>query len=75
MVLSPSSDSHSSWAPLKALASLVECAVLARRPGLRHDLEAALKRHKPQMIALLKNPVRRQKFGFLKANCPSVSSA
>ena len=51
-------DSLSPWAPMKALSALVEAAVLNKRPGLRHDLETALKRHKPHFIALLKNPPR-----------------
>ncbi len=53
------SDPLSPWAPMKALSSLVEAAVLHKRPGLRHDLEVALRKHKPQFIGLLKNPVRQ----------------
>lgn len=61
MVLSPdllSSDASSPWTPIKALSALVESAILKKQPGVKHDLEIALRKHKPQFIALLKNPVR-----------------
>ncbi len=56
--MSSSSDSFSPWSSLKSLSSLVESAVLHKSPGLRPELEAALRRHKPSFIALLKNPPR-----------------
>ena len=38
--------------------SIVEAAVLKKRPGMKYDLEVALRKHKPHFVALLKNPVR-----------------
>ena len=46
-----------SWTPIKSLASIVEAAVLKKRPGMKYDLEVALRKHKPHFVALLKNPV------------------
>ena len=46
------------WIPLKDLAAIVEAAVLQGQPGILTELEAALKKHKPTFIGLLKNPPR-----------------
>eukprot|EP00095_Tigriopus_kingsejongensis_P011855 maker-scaffold180_size281610-snap-gene-0.27 protein:Tk11855 transcript:maker-scaffold180_size281610-snap-gene-0.27-mRNA-1 annotation:"nuclear pore complex protein nup205" len=46
------------WTPFKALASVVEDAILKKSPGLRHDLERSLRAHKPHFTALLKNTSR-----------------
>jgi hypothetical protein len=54
------------WSSLKALSALLEAAILQRQDGLKHDLEVALRKHKPQFIALLKNPVFSKKHLFLK---------
>ncbi len=55
---STTSQSYSYWGSMKALGAIVESTVVRKTPGIRHDLEAALRKHKPQFIALLKNPVR-----------------
>lgn len=46
------------WTPLKHLAATVEAAVLRNQPGILNDFEAALKKHKPSLIGLLKNSPR-----------------
>ena len=46
------------WAPFKELASVVNQAVLKKQPDAFYSLEAILKKHKPDFISLLKNPVR-----------------
>lgn len=46
-----------SWGPVKELALVVNNAVHRRLPGAYHDLEIALKKHKPEFLSLLKNPV------------------
>lgn len=60
--MGPASEAHHNihglWTPYKALASVVEEAILRRSPGLRHDLERSLRQHKPHFTALLKNPSR-----------------
>jgi len=48
---------ESPWLAAKALATLVEAAVLHKKPGLGHELEAALKKHKSSFTSPLKNPV------------------
>ena len=64
MVLLASSSSPGSASPevdpmtsARNLASMVDAAIIRKEPGLRHDLERILRKHKPQCIALLKNPV------------------
>ena len=46
------------WAPFKELASVVNAAILKKQPDAFYSLEAILKKHKPDFISLLKNPVR-----------------
>ena len=41
----------------QAFSSLVEEVLLKKSPGLKHELSVALNKHKPQLTALLKNPV------------------
>lgn len=45
------------WGPFKELEQTVQAAILRKLPDAIHDLEIALKKHKPDFIALLKNPV------------------
>ena len=45
------------WAPFKELASVVNEAILQKQPDAFYRLEAILKKHKPDFISLLKNPV------------------
>lgn len=51
-------DDGNPWTPLKDLAAIVEAAVVRCQPGILNELEAALKKHKPSMIGLLKNSPR-----------------
>ncbi|KAJ8314739.1 hypothetical protein KUTeg_006889 [Tegillarca granosa] len=44
------------WGPFKELEQTVETAIRKKMPDAIHDLEVALKRHKPDFISLLKNP-------------------
>uniref|UniRef100_A0A2C9L850 Nuclear pore complex protein Nup205 n=1 Tax=Biomphalaria glabrata TaxID=6526 RepID=A0A2C9L850_BIOGL len=44
------------WAPFRELNDIVESAVTRRQPGALHDLEVALRKHKPDFIGLLKKP-------------------
>lgn len=46
------------WGPFKELEQTVQAAIHRKLPDAIHDLEIALKKHKPDFIALLKNPVR-----------------
>ena len=45
------------WAPYKELLGIVSAALLRRDPDVYHSLDAQLKKHKPDFISLLKNPV------------------
>lgn len=45
------------WAPYKELASTVNAAILGKEPDAYYALEAMLKKHKPDFISLLNNPV------------------
>ena len=45
------------WGPYKELERTVEAAIRKKQLDAVHDLEVALKRHKPDFISLLKNPV------------------
>jgi len=45
------------WAPFKELYSIVNAAILRRDPEVYHNLDIQLKKHKPDFINLLKNPV------------------
>lgn len=45
------------WGPFKELEQTVQAAIHRKIPDAVHDLEIALKKHKPDFIALLKNPV------------------
>ncbi|XP_062604464.1 nuclear pore complex protein Nup205-like [Saccostrea cucullata] len=44
------------WGPFKELEQTVHTAIHRKIPDAIHDLEIALKKHKPDFIALLKNP-------------------
>ncbi|XP_063402892.1 nuclear pore complex protein Nup205-like [Mytilus trossulus] len=44
------------WGPYKELERTVDAAVRRKQVDAVHDLEVALKRHKPDFISLLKNP-------------------
>ncbi|XP_054717049.1 nuclear pore complex protein Nup205-like [Uloborus diversus] len=46
------------WAPYKTLFSVVYGAIALKDTNAVQDLEVALKRHKPDLICLLKNPPR-----------------
>ena len=45
------------WAPFKEVVRVVNDAILRKEPSAYYKLEAELKRHKPDFISLLKNPV------------------
>lgn len=45
------------WAPFKELSTTVNMAVGQKQPNTYYALENMLKKHKPDMISLLKNPV------------------
>ena len=45
------------WAPFKELADVVNSAIAQKRPEAYYSLEAILKKHKPDFISLLQNPV------------------
>ena len=45
------------WTPYRALYDVVVAAVFKHQPGSVHDLEMALRKHKPDFISLLKTPV------------------
>jgi len=45
------------WAPFKELVGVINAAVLNKDPNAYYSLEAELKKHKPDFISLLKNPV------------------
>ncbi|XP_035827391.1 nuclear pore complex protein Nup205 [Aplysia californica] len=46
------------WMPFRELNGIVETAVTKRQPGAVHDLEMALRKHKPDFISLLKRPAK-----------------
>ncbi|KAG8189490.1 hypothetical protein JTE90_018142 [Oedothorax gibbosus] len=46
------------WAPYKGLFQVIYSAVAQKDANSVQDLEAALKRHKPDLICLLRNPPR-----------------
>ncbi|KAK3769775.1 hypothetical protein RRG08_046880 [Elysia crispata] len=46
------------WAPFRELHDVVEMAVTRPVPGAVHDLEVALRKHKPDFISLLKRPAK-----------------
>lgn len=50
-------DTSSLWVPYKGLYSTVFNAVVRKDPDAVQDLEVALKKNKPDLISLLKNPV------------------
>ena len=45
------------WAPFKELASVVHTAIAQRQSEAFYSLETILKKHKPDFLSLLKNPV------------------
>lgn len=45
------------WAPYKELAGVVNSAIMNQQPDAYYALEAILKKHKPDFVSLLKNPV------------------
>ncbi|GFN90055.1 nuclear pore complex protein nup205-like [Plakobranchus ocellatus] len=53
------SDGARVWAPFRELHDVVEMAVTRRVPGAVHDLEVALRKHKPDFISLLKKPPKQ----------------
>ncbi|XP_048578619.1 nuclear pore complex protein Nup205 isoform X2 [Nematostella vectensis] len=50
------------WKPYKELLAIVERAVTRKSPECHHDLEVALKKFKPDFIALLKNPAKNPNY-------------
>ena len=48
-----------SWTPFKDLVEVVHLAIELKRPEAYYSLEAILKKHKPDFISLLQNPVTR----------------
>ncbi|XP_076311365.1 nuclear pore complex protein Nup205 isoform X1 [Tachypleus tridentatus] len=53
-------DGGSLWAPYKDLYAKVVAAIYYKDPDTVPELEAALKKYKPDFISLLKNPARSQ---------------
>lgn len=47
------------WAPYKELFNTVHTAIACKQPQSYYSLEAVLKKHKLDMISLLKNPVSK----------------
>jgi hypothetical protein len=45
------------WAPFKELVRVVNDAILRKEPSAYFKLESELKKHKPDFLSLLKNPV------------------
>lgn len=45
------------WAPFKELVKVINAAILKKEPNAYYSLEAELKKHKPDFISLLRNPV------------------
>ncbi len=54
----PRIDDGNPWTPAKDLAAVVEAAILRNQPGIFSDLESTLRKHKPALMGLLKNPPR-----------------
>ena len=52
------------WTPFKELHHTVEAAVLRKQPDAIQDLEKILKKHKPDFLSLLQNPVSSKLFFF-----------
>lgn len=46
------------WAPFKELSTVVNDAIAQKQPEAYYKLNDVLKKHKPDFISLLKNPVR-----------------
>ncbi|KAJ8032363.1 hypothetical protein HOLleu_25874 [Holothuria leucospilota] len=46
------------WGPFKELYSVVDGAVSKKNPDAFNDLEAALRKHKPDFVSLLQNPAK-----------------
>ncbi|PIK50510.1 putative nuclear pore complex protein [Apostichopus japonicus] len=46
------------WGPFKELFYVVDSAVSKKNPDAFNDLEAALRRHKPDFVSLLQNPAK-----------------
>jgi nuclear pore complex protein Nup205 len=47
------------WSVYKEISNTVDAAIYKQEPEAVHDLEAVLRRHKPDFLSLLKNPVRK----------------
>ena len=45
------------WAPFKELACVITAAIGQKRPEMFYVLDSVLKKHKPDFISLLQNPV------------------
>ena len=45
------------WVPFKELHQIVTAAIQKKQPDAIQDLESLLRKHKPDFISLLKNPV------------------
>lgn len=45
------------WAPFKELSTVVHSAIALKQSQSYYQLEGILKKHKPDFISLLKNPV------------------
>ena len=60
--LSPSAEGGMAgvWLPFKELANIVTSAILHKQSDSYYTLEATLKKHKPDFISLLQNPVRKE---------------
>ena len=61
------------WAPFKEVVRVVNDAILRKEPSAYYKLEAELKKHKPDFISLLKNPVGAFKTKFSLFNRLSSS--
>lgn len=46
------------WAPFKEVVRVVNDAILRKEPNAYYKLESELKKHKPDFLSLLQNPVR-----------------
>lgn len=46
------------WVPFKELSHVVRWAISCPEPGAHFALEDMLKKHRPDFISLLQNPVR-----------------
>ena len=54
------------WAPFKEVVRVVNDAILRKEPSAYYKLETELKKHKPDFISLLKNPVSPIIFGRIE---------